>query len=353
MKQLPPNLGAKVRQYRFGYGCVAVAETLCLAAALLGLFHPQAAWLALGWLGWRWWRRPTAREIARRLETARPSLREQLVSVVELSEHADGSAQLRQRAFAEIDRQVAGIEVSRLVSLRPFVGMVAAAVIVNVAVGVHRQRVVREARRAAVVAERPAAPVGHETPRLPVREKMDVSGLADAVRRLPEDVRRQLPAHVRSLDAAEAAARRAAAGEDVAFHRAQAAELLSEFARLASEVPVVAALAEQAAALAREFADSAEATAAEGVTPATGPLGSGGDPKRVPGTRVLGLPMEPPASHPWQVPVWVDSSVALGPPLSVYEWDVTRYFDSLVGLSAAEQGRSGQAPVAVPSNSTP
>ncbi|MCX7916354.1 MAG: hypothetical protein N3A53_08660, partial [Verrucomicrobiae bacterium] len=127
MDTLPPNLRAKIRQYRFAYRSLALAETLCLAAVLLGLFNPTAAWMALGWLGWRWMRRPSDREIAARLESTRPELREQLVSVVELCRQADGSPELRQQAFAEIDQKVTGIEVGPLLSLRPLVGFIALA----------------------------------------------------------------------------------------------------------------------------------------------------------------------------------------------------------------------------------
>lgn len=329
MENLPSNLRAKIRQYRFGYRCLAFAETICVAAVLVGLFNPAAAWLAVGWLGWRLLRHPSTRDIAAQLERTRPDLREQLVSVVELCRQADGSPQLRQQAFAEIDRHVAGIEVGPLLSLRPLMTLIVIAVVVNLAVGVQRQRVLRQTQLAPPALE-PATsviepPTGTSADRPTAR---DLPAFLHAVRQLPPELQRQLPAHVRSLDAIEQAATRAAAGEDVSFHRAQIAEMLAEFARVAREIPGLAELADTANVLARDFArtDGIESTAT--LVPPHGPNGAPTTEPSLTGTLALALPASVPLANPWHLPILPESPLpALAS--SPHHDEVVRYFDAL------------------------
>ena len=125
MEHLPPHLRRKLRDYRFAYWCLAIAETICLGAGLIAFLEPAALLLAVLWLGWKLWRSPTDRLIAAKLESQHPDLREKLVSVVELTRHADGSPDLRHQAFADIDNLVGEVEIAPLLSLRTIAAFMA------------------------------------------------------------------------------------------------------------------------------------------------------------------------------------------------------------------------------------
>ncbi len=255
MEQLPPHLRRKLRQYRFAYWSLATAETICLGAILLAFLEPPALLLAILWLGWKLLRSPTDRAIAARIEEQHPELREQLVSVVELSRHADGSPDLRHEAFAEVDRAVADVEIGPLLSLRPVALLMILAVISNAAVGVQRQKEL--AHVGAPFRARPDQPASTESRPEGRSQKLTLAELADALRAQPDSVLAKLPAYARSLDAAVRQA--AATGAEAEALRAQAAETLAEFARLAREIPELAALAAAASVLADELAATGRA----------------------------------------------------------------------------------------------
>ncbi len=258
MERLPPNLRRKFRQYRFAYWSLATAETICLGACLVAFLEPPALLLAISWLGWKLWRSPTDVAIAAQLERSRPELHEKLVSVVELARHADGSSGLRHHAFAEIDQAVAAVEVGPLHSLRPVALFMIVAVVINVAVGVQRQREPRATLGAPFRAPPPELPESRPAGR---SHKITLAELTEALRDQPDSVLAKLPPYARSLE--QAARQAAATGGDAEALRGQAAETLAEFARLAREIPELATLAAAATALANELATTGRAIATQ------------------------------------------------------------------------------------------
>src|SRR5580765_4551465 len=115
---LPPTLSRKLRSFRFAYWSIAIAETICLGASLITLINPAWLPLALLWLGWKVFQRPTNRAIAAAVEARHPDLKEKVVAAVELAESADppsvrGSSEMMQQLLEEVDRRIASVDIAR------------------------------------------------------------------------------------------------------------------------------------------------------------------------------------------------------------------------------------------------
>lgn len=323
MERLPPNLHRKLRQYRFAYWSLATAETISLGAILLAFLEPPALLLAIPWLGWKLWRSPTDRHIAARLESAHPQLHEKLVSVIELARHADGSPDLRHQAFAEIDRAVAEIEVGPLLSLRPVGLFMLVALILNAAVGVHRQREKQTMVGAPYRARPPEPPVSRPEVRSP---KLTAAEIAEALHAQPDAVLTKLPAYARTLDAA--ARHAAATGADADALRAQAAETFAEFARVARDIPELAALAAAATAVANELAATGRALATQTPAEFTTTTTTARPPPVLVETSLPGLPTGP----EWQPPKPPAAVVTDRVPTQ-YQTAVRGYFEKLAAAA--------------------
>lgn len=95
-------------------------------------------------------------------------------------------------------------------------------------------------------------------------QKRQLQAIEDSLRLLPMDVLRQLPPHFRSVQRAlqqsdvAATARQLLDWREAGRAEADVAEGLGEFARLASDIPLLDKLAVQADALSRSYAQSAD-----------------------------------------------------------------------------------------------
>jgi hypothetical protein len=319
--KLPPTLQRKLRGYHVAYWCVAAAESICIGALLTALLNPNAAILALGWLAVRYARQPSNRQVADIAAARHPQLAEQLRAAVELAESTDppavkGSPELLRRLFEETDRKARPVDFSRLLSLKPVALLMALAVIVNLALAQERQK-----HRRALLEHEPGAQLSPVATSEPEPEPEPAAARADRLQRLkqlasdldsaPDAALRRLPPRARSLDStvaeAEAAEQARSVGDLQAASKLDGATAdgLSEFARLARDVPELAQFGEQADALAGEYAAAAQppASPARLLTRRPEDMTSGEVGGTVAETPRGALPDEPPAGEPWMAGV--------------------------------------------------
>lgn len=331
---LPPVLDRKLRGHRFAWWSCALAETVCLGALLVAILNPLAVLLAPLWLLWKLARYPDNRAVAAAIEARHRHLQDNLSAAVELAESADppsvkGSPELLQLLYADVDRQIAAIDFTRLVSLKLVTALVITCIIVNATLANKRRQYAPQHPAPAAVKPVPPAPPQ------PMTLLARLKSLAATLARSPDQTLRSLPPRARSLDPAVNAAERAQAAADPGDAQAlsqTAAETLSEFARLAAAVPELAALAREAADLAQQFANlslPATTLTATGVSPRPDITATGTGEARTPlGT----LPAVAPGGPPWTVAATkldnVDSSRS--PPQ--YEPQIRVYLERLASF---------------------
>src|ERR1039457_6833100 len=89
MLELLPNLQRKLREYRFAWWCIAITETACFGALLIAVLNPNTAPLAMLWLGWRFFTRPTNRALAARLARQHPAIGETITAAITFADSPD------------------------------------------------------------------------------------------------------------------------------------------------------------------------------------------------------------------------------------------------------------------------
>ncbi len=299
----------KLRDYRVAFQVTAVAETWCIAVALISIFNLFSATFAVIWLIWRWSHLPSDSEIAARVETRHPELRHQLMAAVELMNSLDpvaikGSRDLVAVTISETEHRIATIPFHRLHSLNLLAALITLTIITNVCVLILKSR-------------DPATPIPSLTPTpgkpkptaviIPSEtEKLDrIRQLNDSLGMLPDDLLRSLPPHARTLDEAtrqtvQAQSARHDGQLSEAYSLEQAvAETLSEFSRLADGIPSLQELAKLARELARDFGHN---TDTQTISISAPPPFTGSHPTQSAHLAALPKSIEI-SSHPWMTPI--------------------------------------------------
>lgn len=333
-------LQSKLRAYRFAYWSVALTETACLGALLISLFNPSVAPLALLWLAWKFVRRPGNLQIVSAVEAKHPQLGKQLSAAVELADSTDppavkGSPELLENVFADADRAAAPIEFHRLIALKPVAALIIATIVVNLALSHRREQAGSQlgGRGSSRATPDVGSPGGS-----PSRPTISITSLATALKSQPDRVLRELSPHARSLDSVVESASQAAAAQaagniaDAQALQQTVAETLSEFARLARQIPELGTLANDADRLAQHLAAAASVTpvATAGRSPTTD--------AEIPAAALALLhgdaPTLPaaPAGTPWTAPVEKVSGFPENYPPQ-YEQLISDYFERLATAS--------------------
>jgi hypothetical protein len=274
----------QTRGYRRRHNLVAVAEAIAVGLILVPIATWGAAIVALLWLGGRLASRPSDRQLAARIEANFPQLADKIVPMLELTESPDpdsvkGSPDLIQSHTRDVENLMQSIDLRPMISVRPLLVLLTTAVLVNLGAILHLRN-----PDATGITEPVPLPLAQaaQTPRVatsPEQRLKQLQDLQNQLRLLPNQVLRQLPAHARSLENALKDAQQA--GQDRANQEwneateleANVTDSLAELARMAGSIPELQDLANEAALLAKAYADAA-GTAGGRIAAMTGTPGS-------------------------------------------------------------------------------
>jgi hypothetical protein len=275
----------QARNLRILHGLISVAEALALGLTLFPIIGWNAGFIALTWLGWRLARQPSDRQLAVRVEQKFPHLTRKIVPLVELTTSPDppsvrGSCELIEAHARDVEEHMRSVRLVSLVSAKPLLAMLAAALLVNLATrdGLrNHQEPVSTKSTAPSANHATSAPLIASNPEHRIDQLSDIEG---ELRALPQEILRRLPAHSRSLSGALQDAREALqdrANQDwreAELHEANVTESLSELSRVAGTIPELQNVARQATSLAHAYASAAASVASHGTsaisTPGTG-----------------------------------------------------------------------------------